>query len=107
MYNISTISLSHSVGYINHTVKYINHSVGYKYQSVEQRNCQEKRRIRTCPENFAARHFYKKKPQAAQPPEAFYKLINRNIFSDVSRVPDSVLPSPYGAGNAEWFLLRR
>lgn len=42
MYNISTISLSHSVGYINHTVKYINHCVGYKYQSVEQRNCQEK-----------------------------------------------------------------
>lgn len=31
----------------------------------------QKKRIRTCPENFIARPSTQKKPQAAQPPEAF------------------------------------
>lgn len=80
IYYVSTISLFHSVGYINHTVKYTNHTVGYKSQSVKQRNYQAKEKDSYLSRKLCGTVFPQKRPQAAQPPEALSYKSKQEYF---------------------------
>lgn len=61
----------------------------------------QKKRIRTCPENFIARPSTQKKAPGSTATWSFCIKYKKEFFNDVSKVPDSVSPSPCGAGNAE------
>lgn len=99
-------SLFHSAGFISHTVVYVFHSVVFIFHSVVQRILQENRKKMPLHQTiFHAVGAIKKAPDCISSPEP--SLFYLSTFNDESRVPDSVSPFPYEAGNAEWFLLRR